>query len=164
MSRVNGLLFEIDKKINLQTTGPSAFLSSGGANTILASVFIPANTFAVNDVIQIEHMNQKSGATAILTWYYYYNTANNLVGATQIAQRSESAANIASPGMRKLAIRSTTNNTYVMGSTANFYTDFQTITSASSTLSLNWTVDSYILLTGTYSSDTVRNLYLKITN
>lgn len=160
MGRVNGFDYTQDRKILIQTTGVSSYVTG---TVILSSVLIPANTFAVNDVIQIEHVIQKSGTSGTLTWRYYYNTSNSLTGATQLAVRGEGSTNVFLPGMRKMAIRSTTNNTFICNTAAGFYTDFQTITSAPSTVSLNWTVDSYIILS-MQGADNARTLYLKVTN
>ena len=165
MSKVNGYQFKVSKKNIIQTTGVGAYSGAGSvANIIYLSLFVPANTFTVNDVVQLEHGLQNSGGTQTITWRIYYNTSNTLTGAVQIAQRSESVGLLFLPGMRKMAIRSNTNNTYVMGTSGNFYTDFQSISVVSSTLSINWTTDLYFLVAAISNPDNMRGLYFKISN
>jgi|LakMenE18May11ns_1017448.scaffolds.fasta_scaffold9957991_2 hypothetical protein len=165
MSKVNGVLFKTNKKITIQTSGISGYSgASAVANIIYASLFVPANTFTLGDVVTLEHGLQVSAGTQTQTWRLYYNTSNSLTGAVQIAQRSESAGLLFLPGMRKMAIRSTTNNTFIMGTTANFYTDFQSVSVVPSILSLNWTVDLYFLVAAISNPDNMRALYFKISN
>jgi hypothetical protein len=166
MSKVNGVLFKNHKKILIQTSGITGPLGGSSVETILNSIFIPANTFSVGDILTLEHYINKTGTAGTTTWRHYYNTSNSLSGAIQISIRGEGAANRYLPGMRRLVVRSTTNNTYVMNSAAGFYTDGQSnISSVSSTLSLNWTVDSYIILTATnVTTDRSSCLLLKIGN
>ena len=165
MSKINGYDFNINKKITLQTSGVTSFLGGSNVETILNSVFVPANTFSVGDLLTLEHTIRKSGTAGITQWKLYYNTSNNLSGAIQIANRGETSTFLYLPGMRRMAVRSTSNNTYVLNSSASIYTDFQGSTSAPSTLSLNWTVDSYIILTSlTQSTDTASCVFLKIGN
>lgn len=165
MAKVNGYKFEESKKIIIQTTDVGPYTGASSAqNIIYRSLFVPANTFSVGDILTLEHGLQNSGGTQIITWRIYYNTANNLTGAVQIAQRSESAGLLFLPGMRRLVIRSATNNTFLMGTTANFYTDFQTTTTASSIAQINWTTDLYFLVAAISSPDNLRGLYFKISN
>ena len=76
MSKINGYDFNINKKITLQTSGVTSFLGGSNVETILNSVFVPANTFSVGDLLTLEHTIRKSGTAGITQWKLYYNTSS----------------------------------------------------------------------------------------
>jgi hypothetical protein len=164
MSKINGFEFEIDKKVIFETNGISNFTGVTSI-TKIASVFIPANSFTVNDIVTITFSGEKSGTTSTSNWNLYWNTSDTLASATQISTRSIIAANQYIGGYRRMAIRTSNDNSLISGVAFNQDTDFSIWTQALSTLSLNWTVDSYLLLGGLSSvANPIRSIYLKISN
>lgn len=163
MSSVNGVEFKINKKVIVQQSGISDFIS-GGTNTILSSVYVPANTFTVGDILQTDVMierNPTTGTTTVIT--LYYNTTNTLSGAVSMGVYN--AANLRySPLYRRFAIRSSTNNTFG-AATSSIPSDIATgIQSIPASLSINWTTNLYIILAVTSLGSNVRALSLKLSN
>ena len=70
------------------TVGNSAGILVNGttANTISASILIPANTLVATKVLQLRAQVRKVGGSGTVNVRFYINTTNSLVGATQIAQ------------------------------------------------------------------------------
>ena len=70
------------------TVGNSAgiLVNNSTANTISASILIPANTLVATKVLQLRAQVRKVGGSGTANIRFYINTTNSLVGATQIAQ------------------------------------------------------------------------------
>ena len=70
------------------TVGNSAgiLVNNSTANTISASILIPANTLVATKVLQLRAQVRKVGGTGTANIRFYINTTNSLVGATQIGQ------------------------------------------------------------------------------
>jgi hypothetical protein len=70
------------------TVGNSAgvLVNNSTANTISASILIPANTLVATQVLQLRAQVRKVGGSGTVNVRFYINTTNSLVGATQIAQ------------------------------------------------------------------------------
>ena len=70
------------------TVGNSAgiLVNNSTANTISASILIPANTLVATKVLQLRAQVRKVGGTGTANIRFYINTINSLVGATQIGQ------------------------------------------------------------------------------
>jgi hypothetical protein len=119
--------------------------SSGTSNTISISVLIPANTFAVDDVIRINHRVRATGTTATRETRVYANTTNAIAGAVLVSTASLSNTVLTANLQRFLAIKNATTNTEVIAATTNLLTDYNNLTTAVSTLAIDWTVDQYII-------------------
>jgi len=70
------------------TVGNSAgiLVNNSTANTISASILIPANTLVATQVLQLRSQVRKVGGSGTVNVRFYINTTNSLVGATQIGQ------------------------------------------------------------------------------
>ena len=70
------------------TVGDNAgiLVNNSTANTISASILIPANTLVATKVLQLRAQVRKVGGSGTANIRFYINTTNSLVGATQIAQ------------------------------------------------------------------------------
>lgn len=70
------------------TVGNSAgiLVNNSTANTISASILIPANTLVATKVLQLRAQVRKIGGSGTANIRFYINTTNSLVGATQIGQ------------------------------------------------------------------------------
>jgi hypothetical protein len=110
---------------------------------ITASQLIPANTFAVGDIIRVTWRVTKTGTASSLTCKLYANTSAALAGATQLGIITPGFTNSNSNGFqRHLAIKAS-NNTQVTGQ-ANTFTDYNTLTTFTAA-NINWTVDQYLI-------------------
>jgi hypothetical protein len=61
-------------------------INNSTANTIGASILIPANTLVATQVLQLRSQVRKIGGSGTTNIRFYINTTNSLVGATQIGQ------------------------------------------------------------------------------
>jgi hypothetical protein len=132
-------------KVTSFASGADGTASSGTSNTISISVLIPANTFVVDDVIRINHRVRATGTAAIRETRVYANTSASLTGATLISTASLTSTILSANLQRFLAIKNVTTNTEVITATASQLTDYNNLTTAVSTLLINWTVDQYII-------------------
>ena len=85
------------------TVGNSAgiLVNNSTANTISASILIPANTLVATQVLQLRAQVRKIGGSGTVNVRFYVNTTNSLVGATQIAQ----GANMTGSGLMQRVAR-----------------------------------------------------------
>lgn len=165
MSKVNGFEFKIDKKLVFTNTVIGDYQTSGSVVKLL-SVFIPANSFSANDVLVLQYRAQKTLTSGTATMQFYWNTSDTLTSATQLSTRGIAAANVSLAGYRRLAVRTSNNNTLISAVSYAQDTDYSNWVNVNpSTVSIDWTVDSYILLGGFgASSNPVRGLSLNISN
>jgi hypothetical protein len=117
---------------------------TGITNQLVASQLIPANTFAVGDIIKILGRYRKSTTLVNMTTRIYVNSANNLTGALLLG--TYSLVGLYSQLERNLFIKSATN-TETFGNTSSFYIDSGTTNAVSST-SVDWTINQYIIFAG----------------
>jgi hypothetical protein len=104
---------------------------------------IPANTFAVGDIVRITWRVTKTGTTSSITCKLYVNTTVSLVGAIQLGQILPGFTNSNSNGFqRHLAIKAS-NNTQTIGNAGTF-TDYNTLT-AVTTANIDWSINQYII-------------------
>ena len=130
---------------SLRITQDSSTITGTTSETILSSVLIPANTFSVNDVINLEIRCKKASATGVTSHRIRLNTSNSLSGATLAGIVSNNNTVLMPTFSRNLVIKSSTN-TEVMGTSATFSTDIGSITSAISSINIDWTIDQYIII------------------
>jgi hypothetical protein len=149
LSYVKGVTSSIQTQLNNKVTsfasGADGTASSGTANTISHSVLIPANTFAIDDVIRINHRIRATGTAAIRETRVYANTTSSITGAILVSTASLAATVLAANLQRFAAIKNATTNTEVITATSSQLTDYNNLTTAVTTLSINWTVDQYII-------------------
>jgi hypothetical protein len=132
-------------KVSAFASGADGTASSGTTNTISISVLIPANTFAVDDVIRINHRVRATGTTATRETRIYANTTNAIAGAVLVSTASLTSTILSANLQRFLAIKNATTNTEVITATSSQLTDYASLATAVSTLAINWTVDQYII-------------------
>lgn len=165
MSKVNGFEFEIDRKVIFTNESVGAFQTSSSIVKLM-SVFIPANSFAANDICTIQYRCEKSNGLGIGQFQFYWNTSDTLTSATQLSTRANTASLQYTAGLRRIAIRTSNNNTLISGVSYGQDTDYSNWLGVNpSTVSINWTVDSYLLLGGNSGGSTpVRCISLNISN
>jgi hypothetical protein len=143
----------------------SATITGSTALTLLYSQLIPANTFAVNDVIRLSSRGLKTGVTSGSALNHYINTSNTISGATLLASYAPGATFRMLQNDRKLYIKNITGNTEVYATTVSSYLDFQpTGTQVFGNIAINWTVDQYIIFGGQLfgSADSFKGLSYEI--
>ena len=138
-------------------------VSASTANTILQSIFIPANTFKAGDLIEASYRGKKVGTNNTAPFRLYANTALSLIGPTVISVTNFSPANnVYNSVFRTLQVVTSNNNTEVFGSATLANTDFANSTATVTNLSLDWTTDQYLFTASqpVSSLDSVTSAYL----
>ena len=170
MAKIIGYNVGVKYKV-VTTTTPAGSVNST-SNTLINSLLIPANTFSSGDIVTIETCVTKSAANNAFSFYFYVNTSATLVGATLVATNtSVGNTNRAAQLYRRLTIdvaSGSGNGTIVLNTSfaarddvgvANYTTGFSTLTT-------NWTVDQYIIVSGSVvsTSDTLSCQWIKASN
>jgi hypothetical protein len=149
LSYVKGVTSAIQTQINTKVTAfasaTDGTASSGTTSTISVSVLIPANTFALDDVIRINHRVRATGTAGIRETRVYANTTSSLTGAILMSTSSLGATILGANNQRYLAIKNATTNTEVITATTSLLSDYNSVATSVSTLAINWTVDQYII-------------------
>jgi len=164
LAYVKGVTSAIQTQLNTKVTAfasaTDGTASSGTTNTISISVLIPANTFALDDVIRINHRVRVSGIAATRETRVYVNTSASLTGAIVVSLATLTSTTLAANLQRFLAIKNATTNTEVVSVTTSLLTDYNNVPSTASvtTLAINWTVDQYIIfaVNATNGADSIR--------
>jgi hypothetical protein len=169
MAKIDG--FNVGKKYAVVTsTTPTGSVNSTSI-TLIHSLLIPANTFSSGDIVTIETCVTKRAANNAFSFYFYVNTSATLVGATLVATNTSVAtATRAAQLYRRLTIdvaAGTGNATIAVNSTFGVRDDISgTYTTGFSTLSINWTVDQYLIVAGSVvsTSDSLTCQWIKAAN
>ncbi len=152
MAKINNFNVGTTYKI-VTTTTPTGSVNSL-SNTLINSILIPANTFSANDIVTLETCVTKSGGVYQGSTFFYYNTSSSLVGATLLGRFTTfGAATRAAQNYRRLAIVTADgsgNGTQVVSTSFNGRDDMGSYnyTGGFSTLSINWTSDVYLIVSG----------------
>jgi hypothetical protein len=136
---------QLNNKVTVFASATDGTASSGISNTISHSQLIPANTFAVDDMIRFNWRLRTSGTAGTRETRMYFNTSNSLTGATLMATVSLTNTLLVSGAQRFAAIKNATTNTEVVTTTTNQLTDYNNFSTAATTLAIDWTADVYII-------------------
>lgn len=133
------------------------------AQTIAQSILIPANTFAVGDIIEAAWRITKTTATATVGTRLNVNTSLSMTGALQIATQSLTTAQAFAQLNRSINIISATNSNIFLNSAAAA-TDVVVSNNAPTTLNIDWTVNQYIftMIQPTNIADITTSAFLMI--
>ena len=132
----------IYKDLNNQTA-----VTGTTANTKVVSQLVPANTFAVGDIIEIKCRFGKTTSTGLTTLRMYINTADSLTvpAATLIATSTTSAgANNYLGTERQVLIKSATV-TQSINAASNLFSDLGNFNGVQTNSNIDWTVNQYII-------------------
>jgi hypothetical protein len=168
MSKFNGFDFYDKKQVVLTSGMPSAYVNAS-SETKIASVYVPANTFTAGDILHIEWRDRLTGSTlSTNTTRLYWNESDDLTTPIQLTIRGRNNTTIFYGQNRRLSIEvsnGTGNGSKIYGVANAFDSDFAAATFVLSTVALNWTVDSYIILAGFCGTGTgIRTEFLKVSN
>lgn len=127
-----------------KSTTDGTSITAVSSEQISASQLIPANTFAVGDIIRVTWRVTKTGTASAITCKLYVNTSVSLVGALQQGVITPGFTNSNSNGFQRHLIIKSSTNTQNIGATASTFTDYNTITT-SGTSNIDWTVNQYLI-------------------
>ena len=155
----------------ISLTTPQSTTSSL-AEVKLGSIFVPANTFKTFDVVKLESFVRKTGTNAVSNVRLYWNNTDDLIAPVQIAENiGVSATATAIPMVRRLSIMvsdGSGNGTNVLLNTVDINQDYINAgsTTTPSSLAIDWTIDSYIILAGDVDNalDNINCQWIRITN
>lgn len=152
MTKINGFnMYNPFQTISLTT--PQSTTSSL-TEVKLGSIFVPANTFKTFDVVKLESFVKKTGTNAVSNVKLYWNNTDDLTTPVQIAEYIGSPSTAtAIPIVRRLSIMvsdGSGNGTNVLLNTVDINQDYINagLTTTPSSLAINWTIDSYIVVAG----------------
>jgi hypothetical protein len=168
MSKFNGFDFYDKKQVVLTSGMPSAYVNASSTIKI-TSVYVPANTFTAGDILHIEWSCRLTGLTSgNFSSNLYWNETDDLTTPTTLLTRSVVNTSIFYGQNRRLSVivaDGTGNGSKIYGTGTGLDSDFVAATFVLSTVALNWTVDSYIILAGFCGTGTgVRTQFLKVSN
>jgi hypothetical protein len=166
------MTFNVGKKYTVVTSTTSTGTVNSTSITLIHSILIPANTFVADDIVTIETCITKSATNNQFSQYFYINTSASLSGAILIATNTGIGLSTrASQLYRRLAINvpaGTGNATTAVNSTFSARDDVgaTNYTTGFSTLSINWTVDQYLIVAGSVvsTSDSLTCQWIKAAN
>jgi hypothetical protein len=170
MAKINGFnMYNPFQTISLTT--PQSTTSSL-TEVKLGSIFVPANTLQTFDVVKLESFVKKTGTNAASNVKLYWNNTDDLTTPVQIAEYiGVPATATAIPMTRRLSIMvsdGSGNGTNVLLNTVDIYQDYINagLTTTPSSLAINWTIDSYIVVAGDVdnASDNINCQWIRITN
>ena len=168
MSKFNGFDFYNNKQVVLTSGTPSNYVNAA-STTKITSVYVPANTFVAGDILHIEWQTKLTGLTSgNYSTNLYWNETDDLTTPIQLTVRGLNNTSIFYGQNRRLSVivaNGTGNGSKIYGTGTAHDSDFASATFVLSTVALNWTVDSYIILAGFCGTGTgVRTEFLKVSN
>jgi hypothetical protein len=119
---------------------------SSTANTAVFTQSIPANTFALGDLIRVSWRSRKTGTAGTQTLRIYVNATADLTGSPILCGVATIATttNLMNQMQRNFAIKSNTNNTEVYATSGSAGTDFGQF-AAVTTAAIDWTANRFIV-------------------
>jgi hypothetical protein len=139
--------------------------------SVLSSMFIPANSLEKDDIMRYEMMfSKESTVNGVVAIKAYINSTPDITGSPiPFADFGNYGVsfnpNASGTGTRGLVVLDTATDTKFMPSTLVSYTDSWSIASPIAATAIDWTVNQYIVLTCTPNdiADTVTHIYSKFT-
>jgi hypothetical protein len=133
---------------NVVTKISSGIDSTGNTTTgsyqLVQSVLIPANTITNGDVVLFKARYRKVGANAAANYRIVVNTTLNLTGAQIVAQFNSGLTILYTDLSRTAAVKGGTTEVFNTSIT-NVQDDVDTSTSAVTTLTIDWTVNQFVM-------------------
>jgi hypothetical protein len=123
----------------------SGTVSGTASETLVKSVLIPANTFTAGDLVFVRSIGNKSGTGGIFTVKIRTNTVNDLTGSpTTVGYlQTTGGTTVYNSVQRSMIIKNASTQTY----SSSLSTDEGAATTGRNLLSINWTIDQYIIIT-----------------
>lgn len=138
--------------------------TTAGAFTILKSMTIPANTYTTGDTVVFKFRVRKNATNGTMNYRISTNTTLSLTGSQTLGVFNAGATIVFGELSRVLSIKGATSEVFNTSIT-NVTDDSTTSTSAISSLSINWSVNQFIMFNINQASalDTTNISYYSIT-
>jgi hypothetical protein len=124
------------------STTDGTSVSGTASATITLSQLIPANSFAVGDIIRVRARFRKTTLNGNSNFIISVNTTNSLVGATSLALMT---ANTRFAQMKRDFYIKTTTNTESYPSAVAVTNDDNAVATAVSTSNIDWSIAQYLI-------------------
>jgi hypothetical protein len=117
------------------------------ANTKVVSQLVPANTFAVGDIIEIKCRFGKTTTTGLTTLRIYINTADSLTvpAATLIATSATSNTTNNYLGTERQVLIKSATVTQSVNAASSLFSDLGNFNGLQTNSNIDWTVNQYII-------------------
>lgn len=151
------------------STGATANVTGVTTETKMQSILIPADTFAVGDLIELEAMFTKVGVANTVEFHFKTNTIDGLSGAIDLGIFTTISTDIFLTMSRRFVVRDlegggTGLDQSTSGLKASSSQENDYLSDVQSDFAINWSADLYIMCTAklTSSSDSVTQRFLKV--
>ena len=120
--------------------------------TILESIFIPAGSVAVDDIIYIRNRVFKTGGTGGFTVRYRINSSNSISGSSVLGFATLGTGSTRSQGLERTLNLRASNTIEVVDNTTSIAYENASISNANVNITFTFTSDFWILITGQLGS------------
>jgi hypothetical protein len=133
--------------LSYKNTTTQAAVTGVTTNVKVVSQLIPANTFTVDDILQIKARLVKTGGAGGVSLRVYVNSADSLTSPAPILIITSSTAAIGQTynGIDRNAIIKSATNTQTAQATGSIQTDAVVGNGIQTNSNINWAVDQYII-------------------
>ena len=137
----------------------SSSLTGTTSEAILESIFIPAGSVAVDDVIYMRNRVFKTGTLGGFTVRYRINSSNSISGSSILGVATLASAAVRAQGIERTLNFRTSNIVEVIDNTTSIAYENSTQTVANANITLTFTSDFWILITAqlTNAADSIVN-------
>lgn len=132
--------------INKQSVTDGTAVTGTTANTLTASLFIPANTVTTGDILYIKSRIRKTGVLGTVTTRMYINTSAAIGGSLIATSATAVLTTLMFQFTRSLAVKSATNSESMAGNLNVNADDNSAVTTAVSANNIDWTQNQYIVI------------------
>jgi hypothetical protein len=137
----------------------SSTLTGTTTETILESIFVPAGSVAVGDVIYIRNRVFKTGNLGGFSYRYRINSSNSISGSSVLGLVTLATGATRSQGMERTLNLRASNTVEVIDNTTSYAYENSSPLNANTNITLTYTSDFWILITATLgnASDSIVN-------
>jgi len=139
--------FVLGKKANA-----SSALTGTNTETILESIFVPAGSVAVDDIIYIRNRVFKTGAIGGFTVRYRINSSNSISGSSVLGFANLAIGATRSQGMERTLNLRASNTIDVIDNTTSIAYENSSLSNPNVNITFTFTSDFWILITGQLGS------------
>jgi hypothetical protein len=137
----------------------SSTLTGTTTETILESIFVPAGSVAVGDVIYIRNRVFKTGNLGGFSYRYRINSSNSISGSSVLGLVNLALGSVRAQGSERTLNLRTGNVIEVIDNTTSYAYENSSPLNANTNITLTYTSDFWILITATLgnASDSIVN-------
>jgi hypothetical protein len=158
--------FDIRRRIIHKDNNVSSSVTGTLTETVLASYLIPAGTLQANDVLVLRCVSAKSGTAGAYTVRFRANATPVVAGSTLLGTSGPSATTLTSIMQRDIIFKNSLASQECFPANVNANSDLSTSTSALSMLTVDFSVDQYIIiglvLSNIADTGSIRSWYIEV--